>query len=63
LIAFAFAFGALPDVGSISVDSSVTGRIIIFSGSPLLPEEYQGGFNLDVEMNSQPGDRASHWVP
>ena len=47
------AFGALPDSGTITIDSSVTGDIVIFNGASVLPEEVAGvgQFGLDATMN------------
>jgi hypothetical protein len=47
------AFGALPDSGTITIDSSVTGDIVIFNGASVVPGEVAGGgqFGLDAKMN------------
>jgi hypothetical protein len=47
------ALGALPESGTITVDPSVTGDILIFNGSPVLPEGFEGAgqLGLDATMN------------
>jgi hypothetical protein len=47
------AFGVLPDSGTITIDPSVTGDILIFNGAPVLPDDYsvEGQFGLDATMN------------
>lgn len=56
-LCFTYTFGALPESGTITIDSSVTGDILIFNGAPILPEEYAGEyagvgqFGMDATMN------------
>jgi hypothetical protein len=48
------ASGALPESGTITVESSLTGDILTFNGSSLFPPDYAGSFNANVEMNHNP---------